>query len=113
MTMSDLKAIDGPGVLDALKAIRAEAHRLEQPGMGYPLVSVRQLAERLGFGDLVPEILAACAEGGFTYCLDRTIEATSYSNGVERTERPSQDVCYWYPDQLRSRLDCVDYRIYR
>jgi hypothetical protein len=98
--------------LTALRAIRAEAHRLEQPGMGYPMVSVRSLANKLGFSEQIDAILAACAEGGFTYCLDHTIEATSYSGNGMESSYPSRDVCYWGPDQLRSRLDCIDYRIY-
>ena len=107
-----VKAIDRPGVLDALRAIRAEAKRLET-GHGYPPVSVRSLHTDLKLETPLVDILEACVDGGFSYCLDHTIEATSYSGGEEHTGRPSRDVCYWGPDQLRSRLDCVDFRIYR
>jgi len=109
--MTRIELDDDSPVLAALKAIRAEAHRLEQPGMGYPAVSVRSLARKLGYAELLPSILEACASNGFTYCLDSTIEATSYSGGEEKIGRPSQEVCYWGPDQLRSRLDCVDWRL--
>ena len=111
--MTRIELNDDSPVLAALKAIRAEAHRLEQPGMGYPLASVRSLARKLGYAELLPSILAACAANGFTYCLDSTIEATSYSGKGMKTEYPNQQACYWGPDQLRSRLDCVDWRLSR
>jgi hypothetical protein len=104
------RAIDRPGVLDALKEIRAEAHRLET-GHGYPPVSVRSLAAALGHAELLDSILEACVDGGFTYCLDHTVEATSYGGGEAHTGRPPWTACFWGPDQLRSRLDCVDWRI--
>jgi len=110
MTAQQHTAIDRPGVLDALRAIRAEAHRLEQPGMGYPMVSVRSLATQLGYGELLSDIIEACVDGGFDYCLDRTVPAKSDPDF--KLTYPSQDVCYFGPDQLRSRLDCVDYRVY-
>jgi hypothetical protein len=83
--------------------------------MGYPAVSVRSLATKLGFEELLPNILTACKEGGFSYCLDHTIEATSWDGNKDGmvTEHPPRNACYWGPDQLRSRLDCVDYRISR
>lgn len=112
-------ALDRPGVLSALQAMRAEAHRLEQPGEGYPAVSVRGLAFSLGFGDVFEDILEACVDGGFTNCLDCTVEFTSFDpNGPDAvngmtTGKPAQWACEWGPDQLRSRLDCVDYRVSR
>ena len=109
--MTRIELSDDSPVLAALKAIRAEAHRLEAPEHDYPLVSVRSLAGKLGYAELLPSILEACASNGFDYCLDSTIQATSYSGGTKETSFPSQEVCYWGPDQLRSRLDCVDWRL--
>lgn len=91
-------------VLEALSRIRAEAQRIEQAG-DWRYVSVRSLACELGFSELVPLILAECVERGFSYCLDHTVSSL---DGVTK-ERifPSEEVCYWGPDQLRSRLDWV------
>lgn len=107
------KAIDREGVLDALKAIRQRAHALEQPGMGYPAVSVRSLHRDLGLVVPIEDVLEACVDGGFTYCLDHTVEASSYDGNKVTRQHPSQDACLWGPDQLRSRLDCVDWRVSR
>jgi len=107
---------DGRDIPDStivlIRKIRDEARRLET-GHGYPMVSVRSLAEKLGLADRIDEILAACAMGGFDYCLDHTIQPAN-AHGVTGTrEFPSRNVCYWGPDQLRSRLDCVDSRVWR
>jgi len=101
-------AIDRPGVLAALRAIRAEAHRLED-GHGYPAVSVRGLARALGHEALLDDVLAACVEGGFEYCLDQTIPSSSYPDFIPTN--PPAFACSFGPDQLRSRLDCVDWRL--
>lgn len=101
-------AIDYPGVLEALQAIRAEAHRREDL-KPYQMASVRSLANELGFSKLLPVILRACVEGGFSYCVDQDIP----TNGPDGEEFPDWQVCYWGCDQLRSRLDCVDHRIYK
>ena len=105
--MGHIRLDDNDPVLHALKAIRAEAHRLEE-SPGYHFESVRSLAERLGFGHMLEEILYVCASNGFSYCLDRTI-ASHGPDGPR--EFPPQDVCFWGADQLRSRLDCVDWRL--
>lgn len=115
---SHTKAIDRPGVLDALRAIRAEAHRLEQAD-GYQFASVRGLVTKLGLTELFDDVLDACYEGGFQYCLDRTRSATHFDPNNPAavdsmvTDYPPQSACEWGADQLRSRLDCVDYRVYR
>lgn len=101
-------AIDYPGVLPALQAIRSEAHRRESL-RPYQMASVRSIATDLGYAHLLPIILRACVEGGFDYCLDEDIEC---SDGIDGRTFPNRDVCVWGCDQLRSRLDCVDYRLY-
>lgn len=106
------KAIERDGVLAALKAIRAEAHRLEKAD-GYAFASVRSLAVELGHEKLLPVILRACVEGGFSYCLDHEIECKSGVSEERGYVFPSADVCFWGADQLRSRLDCVDWRLRR
>lgn len=103
-----MKTIDEPGVLEALQAIRAEAARLERDD--YKVVSVRSLWHDLELTVPLAKVLAACAEGGFTYCLDYTIPIRMNTDSGTH-DHPHQDTCYWGADQLRSRLDTVDWRI--
>jgi hypothetical protein len=104
MTRVHVELADDSPVLAALKAIRAEAYGREQ-APGYAMASVRSLAGELGFAELLPDILEVCAANGFGYCLDETIPC-----GTDH-ELPDRNVCYWGCDQLRSRLDCVDWRL--
>jgi hypothetical protein len=88
--------------LEALRAIRAEALRMEDED--YRNVSLRDLAEQLGFADLIDDILATLVEGGWDYCLDP--EVRHRNAGVDgRREYPPAFACKWGPDQLRSRID--------
>jgi hypothetical protein len=109
--MPDTPALDAPGVLEALREMYAVCHRLEQqPGMGhYRPVSVRSLHAELAIEAELELVLAACVEGGFEYCLDRTIPAKTYPDFELRY--PPQDACSWGPDQLRSRLECISFRV--
>jgi hypothetical protein len=92
-----------------IRAIRAEAAAREK-APGYKMGSVRSIAHDLSIpDDRLEAVLMACVDGGFSYCLDETI-ATKDRDG--KWSKPSWRVCYWGPDQLRSRLDCVDYRVY-
>lgn len=110
---TETKAIDLPGVLLALQDIRQRAAWLEQRDRElhtYTHVSVRDLCVELGYGPLVDQVLQACAEGGFSYCLDHTVAVRSHNLEVAGTW-PPRTACLWGADQLRSRLDCVDYRV--
>jgi hypothetical protein len=98
-------------IIEALRAIRQECSAREEAS-NYAPVSVRGIASKLNLQVPIEDILQACVDGGFTYCLDHTVEATAYDGNEMRTSYPSQGACYWGPDQLRSRLDCVDYRVY-
>jgi hypothetical protein len=98
-----MDAIEYTGVKEALQQIRDEAMRLEDEP--YEFVSVRSIALKLGHKKLLPQILTAVADGGFDYCMDPDIPMTGAheANG----EYPDPNVCYWGPDQLRSRLDSL------
>lgn len=74
---------------------------------GYQMVSARGALHELGFhGEDAEEVLQAIHHGGFTNCLDHHFK----SGGVYpdfTPEYPSADVCYWGPDQLKSRLESI------
>lgn len=116
---TETKAIDLPGVLLALQDIRQRAAWLEQRDRElhtYTHVSVRDLCVELGYGPLVDQV-QACADGGFDYCLDHTVRhpvgaALARTDGtMGEPGYPPRTACLWGADQLRSRLDCVDYRV--
>ena len=67
----------------------------------YEMVSARGLLYELGYhGDDAEAVLQACADSGFNYCLD-----PAYHVSPSNDPGPiSADVCYWGPDQLKSRL---------
>lgn len=72
----------------------------------YTPVSARSALRDLGYGDEDRlEVLQFIAEGGFDYCLDPSIPMTGHHEA--RGERPDYAVCFWGPDQLKSRLDCL------
>jgi len=74
--------------------------------VGYEPVSMRSALQECGYrGDQAQQVLQHCADGGFDYCLDYTIPMTGHhmANG----EKPDYEVCYWGPDQLKSRLQCL------
>lgn len=72
----------------------------------YEMVSARGVLHELGYGADVEQVLQAIYNEGFTYCFDPYFKS---SNGLGDggMEYPSADVCYWGPDQLKSRLQCV------
>jgi hypothetical protein len=76
----------------------------------YTFVSLRNaLQVRLGYSrDDTDEIIRWVADKGFSYCVDPII-TTSFVGGEDREIAPSYDVCFWGPDQLRSRLSCCRY----
>jgi len=75
-------------------------------GVGeYESVSARSVLKTLGYEEDIPQVLEFIAQGGFDYCLDPAIPMTGHHEA--RGERPNRDVCYWGPDQLESRLQCL------
>lgn len=67
----------------------------------YNPISMRGVLYSLGYGtDETDEVIRNVASRGFQYCLDSTIP---HKDG----ERPGSFACYWGPDQLKSRLDCL------
>jgi len=80
----------------------------------YTPVSARGALYELGYhGADAEQIIDHIAAGGFTYCLDPRIAATHYDpnnpaavNGMV-TDKPGAQACYWGPDQLKSRLQCL------
>jgi hypothetical protein len=72
----------------------------------YQPVSARSALRDLGYdGNNLLEVLQFIADGGFDYCLDHQIRMTGHHEA--RGEFPDRDVCYWGPDQLKSRLQCL------
>lgn len=75
----------------------------------YPFVSARNLIIEVGRDP--DEVLPCIAQAGFDYCLDSAIPcSTGVGGDAGRKERPSQDVCYWGADQMKSRLDAIIWR---
>jgi hypothetical protein len=74
----------------------------------YTMISLRKALVRYqGISqEKADEIIRWVAEKGFSYCLDPII-TTSMVGGEMETIAPSYDVCFWGPDQLKSRLRCV------
>jgi hypothetical protein len=73
----------------------------------YEACSARGVLYELGFSEEeTGQVLRAIAARGFDYCLDSQIECSA-GGGDRARRRPTQDVCYWGPDQLKSRLQFV------
>jgi hypothetical protein len=73
---------------------------------GYQMVSARSVLRELMLeGSDLQQILQFIADGGFDYCLDPAIPMTGHHEAAG--ERPHRDVCYWGPDQLKSRLQSL------
>jgi hypothetical protein len=66
----------------------------------YHSVSARGVLYTLGYEADVDQILQRIYDGGFTYCLDSNFR-------TKDNEYVTSDVCYWGPDQLRSRLNSL------
>jgi len=95
------RSTEGEEVTAAILDILTLARQIERSGKD-EAVSVRSLARRLNYtAEFINiEIVPAIARGGFTYCLDHTI-ADGHGGHYDR------DVCYYGPDQLRSRLESL------
>ena len=64
----------------------------------YRMICVRGSLHDLGFhGADCDQIMQAIYNHGFTYCFDPSFPTAD-------GHRVSADVCYWGPDQLKSRL---------
>lgn len=66
----------------------------------YTPLSARSCLYDLGYEADAEQILKALYDGGFTYCLDRSFRT---KDGDILTD----DVCFWGPDQLKSRLFAI------
>ena len=70
----------------------------------YDLISARGTLYELGyFGDKAEQVLQYCFDRGFNYCLDPDYHVSRETPPL----RIPESVCYWGPDQLKSRLECV------
>ena|ERR1043165_235802 len=77
---------------------------------GYLPVSARSVLYELGYhGENCEQVLQYIYDRGFTYCFDSHFRSEWYDpNKREQvSEYPDPDVCYWGPDQLKSRLECI------
>lgn len=77
---------------------------------GYQMVSLRSALEELGYN--TPDrnqVIRWVAYRGFTYCLDHIILSTWWDSNANKevSEYPNWEVCYWGPDQLKSRLNSL------
>jgi hypothetical protein len=70
----------------------------------YHSVSARGVLNTLGYDrEEQDAVIQALYDGGFNYCLDPMFP--SKTRGVDE---PTPDfACFWGPDQLRSRVECV------
>ena len=100
-----------PEILDVIEKVKRICE--EYYADGYRPISMRSglIAAGYDWHDAITSVLEYVASHGFEYCLDHTIECSSGTTGKPRS-RPSQDVCWWGPDQLKSRLDCLSSRSY-
>lgn len=90
-------------VKDAIRQVKVHCDLLMS---NYDLVSMRGALYTLGFStDEANAVIDYCADKGFTYCLDPSIQ--SYSGVEDKHFYPPEDACHWGPDQLKSRLECL------
>lgn len=72
----------------------------------YESVSARGILYTLGFtAEETDETIELIRLGGFTNCLDNSVFVIDMVTGKKNF--PDQQVCYWGPDQLLSRLQCL------
>lgn len=72
----------------------------------YEPVSARGILYELGFHEEAEDVLQNIYDRGFTYCLDPQFESAGVYPDF-KPEYPKPDVCYWGPDQLKSRLQAL------
>ena len=74
----------------------------------YDGVSARSVLRELGYdGENLEQVIRYISTHGFEYCLDHTVECNSGDPDNNERIYPSPDVCYWGPDQLKSRLNSL------
>lgn len=93
--------------LEAIEQMKFDC-QLRMDQMNYDLVSARGILYNLGFtGEETDEVIELIRLGGFTNCLDPSV----YVKGVNgKVMRPGEGACYWGPDQMLSRLECLFHR---
>lgn len=84
-------------VLEAIEQMKVQCD-LAMPE--YRMLSARSTLYELGYEEHVEQVLAYIFEHGFTYCLDPAYHEGSLT-------KIEYSVCYWGPDQLKSRLDSL------
>lgn len=95
-------ALSGTQVSEAIERIASFCKEKEEAG-DYVTVYPRGVLRQLGYDDdAVNQVLAHIFAGGFRYCLD-----PKFHRGPEGETSVHFGACYWSPDQLRSRLDCL------
>lgn len=94
-------------VREIKEAIEGIKKRCDAKMPKYEMCSARSVLYELGYNNKDTEqVLTWIYDSGFTYCLDHHFKCTS-GLGDGRMEYPVSDVCFWGPDQLKSRLECV------
>jgi hypothetical protein len=95
-------------VIDAIEQMKVHCQIMLETNV-YEPVCARGILYTLGYHDPsdVMTILLNIADGGFRYCLDPDIKCSNGDPDNPKDVFPSLDVCYWGPDQLKSRLDSL------
>jgi len=76
-----------------------------EAGNDYTSIPARGVLYKLGYtNDEADEVLKAIHAEGFSYCLDSMFPS---KDGEGTFGHTPMTACYWGPDQLRSRLNCV------
>lgn len=95
-------------VAEAIEQMKVQCDLKYQPEHGvYEMVSARSCLYELGYEEAAEQVIAAIAEAGFEYCLDAHIECSNGDPNKPERSFPDWDVCYWGPDQLKSRLNAL------
>lgn len=87
-------------VLEAIEQLKSLCDGKMQ---NYEMISVRSGLYELGYGQEQADVVVRALElAGFTNCCDPMVAVKNVDGGKD--EYPSEQVCYWGPDQLKSRL---------
>ena len=93
-------------ISEAIEQVKTHCDGLQED---YTPVSMRSALYDLGYEADADQIIRYVASAGFDYCLDPMITSERWDMQYEKLVkvRPSEDVCYWGPDQLKSRLNSL------